>query len=534
MPRLKTLRAASAALLSAAALISACGAFAQTTPKVVFESNETLFTVLSAINACGYDDGLASSSPVRSEVRAEMAAEIEANASGGRIQEQLCNFVREHQQPDASRELAQYVSLGLTLGPPPAFTAKSEELPPDASYVAEIAPLLQTFYQAAGLRDTWRKHQREYQAVLARYHDAVASSIEKTDTYLRMPVSGYIGREYTIYVEPMASPGRVNARIYTTEYFLVMSPNAAGNMNLEPVRHMYLHYILDPLAAKRPQAMKRLEPLLSSVVDAPMEESYKHEISLLVTESLIHAIEARTAQDGKAAEAARLQMINDAVSQGFVLTRYFYDALGNFEKGQAGLKDVFGDMLLGINVDAERRHANQIVFARNAGPDPLHSGLARPAAAGGAALSLLDAAEQKLSAGDKQGAQKLAEQALDQKQGDQGRALFVLARTSRDIRGAQTYFERALEVAREPRVVAWSHVYLGRIYDLRYRDALENAEDTPQGAAAAGREREQAMQHYRAALNAGYDSPEMKTAAETGLKQPYQPAERARPEQENR
>lgn len=438
------------------------------------------------------------------------------------MQEQLCRFYRDHQQPDASRELAQYVSLGLSLGPPPAFTAKTDDLPPDAQYVQEIAPLLQTFYQVAGLRDIWREHRPQYEAILARHHDELSTTIEKTDAYLRMPVGGFVGRAYTIYAEPMAPPFRINARIYGTDYFLVLSPNAAGTMNLEPVRHMYLHYVLDPLAAKRPQAMKRLEPLLSTVVDAPMDESYKHEISLLVTESLIHAIEARTLQGGKAAEAAKQQAVSDATEQGFILTRYFYGALANFEKGEVGLKDAFGDLLAGIDVDSERKRANQIVFARNTTPDPLHSTLhAQPAPAEG---SLLDVAERKLAAGDKEGAQQLAQQALTQKQGDEGRALFVLARTSRDIRGAQTYFERALEVAKEPRVVAWSHVYLGRIYDLRYRDELEAAEDSPQGKTAADREREQAVKHYQAALSAGYDGAEMKAAAEAGLRQPYEPA----------
>lgn len=505
-----------AALLGAVAL-AVLPVSAQTTPKVVFEANETLFTVLAAINTCGYDDGLSASNPVRSEVRSEIAARLQANPSGTRLQEQLCRFYREHQQPDAARELAQYVSLGLSLGPAPTFTAKSEDLPPDAEYVAEIAPLLQTFYQAAGLRDIWKKHEREYVAVLYRHNPAVTTIIAKTDAYLRMPGSGYLGRKYTIYVEPMAAPSRVNARIYSDEYFLVVSPNASGAMGLEAVRHMYLHYILDPLAAKRPQAMKRLEPLLSSVVDAPMDDTYKRQISLLVTESLIHAIEARTAQDGKAPEATRQQMVSDAMSQGFVLARYFYDALARFEKEPVGFRDAFGDILAGIDVEREQKLANQITFAARRGPDPLHSGFhAEP--------SLLDSAEQKLASGDRQGAQQLAQQALDQKQGDQGRAMFVLARSSHDIRGAQTYFERALELSKEPRVIAWSHVYLGRIHDLRYHDALETNEDTPQGKAAADQERQQAVKHYQAALSSGYDGTEMKAAAQAGLKQPYEPA----------
>jgi hypothetical protein len=72
------------------------------------------------------------------------------------------------------------------------------------------------------------------------------------------------------------------------------------------------------------------------------------------------------------------------------------------------------------------------------------------------------------------------------------------------MRGARTYFERTLEMAREPRMLAWSHIYLARIFDLQ-----EN-----RGAA---------VEHYRAALAAGDTTPDTRAAAERGLAQPYQP-----------
>jgi tetratricopeptide (TPR) repeat protein len=120
---------------------------------------------------------------------------------------------------------------------------------------------------------------------------------------------------------------------------------------------------------------------------------------------------------------------------------------------------------------------------------------------------LLITAEQRLSAGDPDSAQKLAQEALDDKSEDPGRALFILAQVAtanRKIDDARNYFQRALEVAREPKVVAWSHIYLGRIFDLQ-----EN--------------RPVAIDHYRAALNAGASLPEAKAAAERGLQQPYEP-----------
>jgi tetratricopeptide (TPR) repeat protein len=122
-------------------------------------------------------------------------------------------------------------------------------------------------------------------------------------------------------------------------------------------------------------------------------------------------------------------------------------------------------------------------------------------------VQLLDLAEQRLAARDIPGAQKLAHQALDEKNEDPARALFVLAKAaslSGDMDGARTYFERTLEIAREPRVVGWSHIYLGRIFDLR-------------------EEREAALVQYRAALAFGDSNPEIKTAADRGISQPYEP-----------
>jgi len=63
-------------------------------------------------------------------------------------------------------------------------------------------------------------------------------------------------------------------------------------------------------------------------------------------------------------------------------------------------------------------------------------------------------------------------------------------------------------------VIAWSHIYLGRIFDLK-------------------EERDVAVDHYRAALNAadGGALPEAKTAAQRGIEQPYEPPTAAQPQQ---
>jgi tetratricopeptide (TPR) repeat protein len=486
----------------------AYAAFAQQTPKASLDTSETLFTVMAAMNACGYDQELSASDPLRSQVRAEVAQAVAASPEAAEAQRQVCAFYRDHQQPDPSRDLAQYVSLSLYLGEPPQFaiTTKEADLPPDAAYILGLVGPLRTFYDAAGLHKVWTNHIASYDALIERFHDPIARVLTQTDYYLRLPISGYLGRKFVIYFEPQGAPGQVNARNYGADYFLVLSPTGS-NLRLDQVRHTYLHYILDPLLLKRANSMRRLQPLLATVRSSSIDDSYKGDIALLVTESLIRAVEARMIGTGKASEPAREIAANAAVSEGFVLTRYFFDALQRFESEPTGFKDALGDILFGIDVDRERKRAADVQFTRQASPEVLKSASKRKEP------GLLDLAEERLSGSDPDGAQKLARQALEEKKDDPARAMFILARAAtlnKDIEGARTYFERTLEMAREPRLVAWSHIYLARIFDLQ-----EN--------------REGALVHYRAALAAGDTTPDTRTAAERGLQQPYAPRSAADP-----
>jgi tetratricopeptide (TPR) repeat protein len=269
---------------------------------------------------------------------------------------------------------------------------------------------------------------------------------------------------------------------------------------MEQIRHTYLHYLLDPLALKYPAAIDRLKPLLASVKGSPMDESFRTDVSLLTTECLIRAIEVRTTGTSKTPEAQKQQLVEKSVEQGFILTPYFYDALAQFEKSPVGLRTAYGDLIGGINVGKEQKNAAQVKFASTADQELLH--LSRPPQG-----KLLLSAQQHLATGDVEGAKKIAQQALDEKREDPGRALFILAQVAtlnRDIQGARSYFQQALGVAHEPTVVAWSHIYLGRIFDLQ-------------------EDRAAALDQYHAALTAGGALPEAKAAAERGIAQPYEP-----------
>jgi len=483
---------------------------AQNTSAVTLDTSETLFSILAGMNACGYDAELAASDPLRMQVRAEIAKNVKASAAANDASQTLCQFYTDHQASDNGRNLAQYVSLALYTTPPPELSIKGKDtdLPPDASGVAGFLPFLQKFYTEAGLHAIWMTHRAAYAELTQRYHEPVSKMLFDTEVYLKLPSAGYLGHSFTVYLDPLGAPGQTNARNYGADYFVVISPGKETSLKMEQVRHTYLHYLLDPMALKYPDSIKRLDPLLETVKNAPMDASFKSSSSLLATESLIRAIEARTSGSSKAPEAERQQAVQESMEQGYILTQYFYDALLRFEKDNAGFRNAYGVMLASIDVGKEKKTAEQIQFAGQADPEVLR--LAQPMQG-----KLLVTAEQRLSAGDAATAQKLAQEALDAKNEDSGRALFIMAQAAtmeRDMDGAKKYFEQTLGVSHEPKLVAWSHIYLGRIFDLQ-------------------EEREAALDHYRAALSTGSAMPEVKAAAERGIQKPYEPPVPAQPQQ---
>ena len=485
--------------------------FPQERSPIALDSSETLFSVLTALNTCGYDQDLTISDATRSNVRAEVQRVLAESEDAETTRTALCDFYQSHTvERNTNRSLSPYISLSLYMDGPPHFAprVKEDDLPPDAAAITGFGTLLEHFYEKVGLHSIWERHRKDYAALMNRYHEPLAKMVFDTEIYLKQPSSQYLGRRFTIYLDFMGSPNETDARNYGTDYFVIVFPAPNSNsgaapqsaLKMDQIRHTFLHYELDPLADKHPSAIKRLEPLLQSVKRSPMEESFKTDISLLVTECLVRAMEIRMSGNKQTAEAMRAQAVDDAVKQGYILTRSFYDEVVAFEKDPVGIRGAYGDFLDNVDLKKEEKAASEVQFASSTAPELLR--FSRPEE-----RRMLVTAENRLAAGDPKGAQELAQQALDKKIGDQGRALFILAEVAvanKNRDGAQDNFQKAIESSKDPKVVGWSHVYLGRILDMK-------------------EEREAALQEYRAALSTGAGLPEIKAAAQRGLEQAYEP-----------
>jgi hypothetical protein len=508
---------------------------------VTLETSEPLFQMAVALNACGYDADLDKSPPVRTEVRAEINAALAESEAARTSRDALCAYVSRHHLNDLGLEVGQYVSLALYLSPPPEMTPNVDEtqLPPQASAVVNILPLLRDFSEQINLHYIWIKHRAEYEALTARVHDPMTQMILSTNIYLHQPVSSYDGRRFLVLLEPMLSPNLTNARVYGNDYIIVMSPDnspvvaADGSVgvpvNIAQIRHIYLHYVVEPMVYSRGSAMERIQPMLRGVQDAPLEFFYKSDVVALITECLIKAIEAqiyempgpkprrptgsaktRQELDQYAAEMAiydrqtslaRAKLVTLDETQGWTMTGYFYQTLLQMGRNGDGLRDEIAPMIYGMDVDRERKHAEETVFVKNAPSDPLRpSPVPRK-------IEGMDLAELDLMKGDTSDAADLAEQALADPKGDHGRATYVLARIELmqgDPEKAMQGFSTALKLSKDPRTMAWSHIYLGRLYDI---------ETEP--------ERDKAVAEYQAALQVRDGRPDTRQAAEAGVAKPY-------------
>jgi len=392
-----------------------------------------------------------------------------------------------------------------------------------------VVPVLKAFVAATDLHGIWLTVHHTYDEEADKVHDSLSQMIVSANLYLKMPASTYDGRRFIVVIEPMLSPGTVNARIYGTDYVVVVSPRN-GQIRMNDVRHTYLHYMIDPLLYARSNAIDRTNPVLKEIRDAPLEFRYRSDAVPLTIECLIKAIEARTMDTGvpifkipanidraelpryeherqesiQKADVVRWKAVLHDMSQGYVLTQYFYEQMIQFEKDPASLKDTIGELVYTMDVDQQVHRARNTIFDKEADQDVLQRSKPHK-------LTGLDLAEAKLAAGDVNTAGAMAREVLTtqsdtlQSTADSARAHFILARVDLMTGHPDTAvddFQKTLATTKEQRLQAWSHIYLGRMLDLECK-------------------RDEALAEYNQALAVRDGQQDTRLAAERGVKAAY-------------
>jgi len=464
------------------------------------DASQTLFTVMAALNASGFDAGLdaPNSHRLRKQVREELARRQVSSLPAIR------QFIAEHHQKDATAELSQYVSFALTVGGPPDFSTRKRdvEVPPDVIKLLEFSKLLAPFYKEAGIADLWKRAQPDIDGYIARYHGPVSQAVLEVNAYLRQQTSGFKGRRFQIYIELLAPPGQVQRRSYGFEDTVVVTPSS--ELRTFEIRHAYLHYLLDPMATRYEEILERKKFLAKQAQrSSRLDDSFRDDFLALTTESLIKAVEARLDHDPGA--------IQQAVYQGFVLAPFFSEHLPLYEKQEQAMLVYYPEMVGAIDLKTEDSRLSRIDFnhapvqpaAQPAAAAPPLAPLPVPSAPLTGAAKTLDDAEQLYLARNLTAAKTRYLEVLEQTDdkalhADAYYGLARIAALNKDPETAVRLFRNALDLGPRPVTRGWVLVYLGKL-------------------ALASEEPEQAQQYFTGALQVEGISEKARKEAESGL-----------------
>src|SRR5437867_578270 len=483
-------------------LLLALPAFFQNT-NVTVQPDLRLFTTMAALNAAGFDVEFGSEyHPVRQTVR-KYAAEVDAD-----LRTRLKDFYTGHKgQESEEAQLAKYISLAVSISDAPAFkpVTREEFLPSDARTVLGFADLLREFYEKAHISQHWVELRPEYERAMAKIASTLRESIVRTDAYLHLPLGGFANRGMEIYLELAAPINTVNVRSNQDNYSVVIGDSAAPRV--DDIRHAYLHFQLDGVVATNLTKIQNNAQLLALMKKASgVDPAYTSEVHVLITESLIRALELRM---DRVPPARARDSVDMYYRSGLLLTPYFYDELANFELSDLTIRESFVSMARQIQVKNEQQRFEQKFYsipvpqkavARPEVPQPPPEPPANPV------RDLLKQGEAAFNAGDNEKAEEAFQKVLSDFDRENGAAMYglaLIASKNEDRQTAQQYFERAIRgEAAEPSMKVWSYIYLGRIFDLECN-------------------RGRAVEYYQQAIKVADNTRNAQAAARAGVEKPY-------------
>ncbi len=482
-----------------------------------------VFATMCALDAAGFESNSVTSdqSKGRIQLRQHMLA------LHGPAVDALRKFYKEHALADPGATFSRFMSFALASGPPPQFTFEMnrDALPPDALALEGFNEILANFYREAQLDQLWQLYQPDYQKGVELYRAPVADLVVEATTYLREIVKPSAARTFTVYVDPLVG-GKTNFRNYGDHYYLVVG--TVADLPIDDIRHSFLHFLLDPMAIRyRTQAL-RDQPLLAYASRAPqLPVEFRDDFPAFFDECLVRAVELRLRHLSPANLSSE---IDRAETSGYVMVRPIYSGLSGFEKSDPGMSLYLPELIKGIDVPAEARRLRGVTFADAAGPTEAESAHSSAPSVAPTPATSTDPVEGDLAEGQRQ---------IAARNGTAAAALFdrVLAASPNDLRAtyglavasallgqperARELFAKIIAAAAstdegvkkpDPSSLSWSHIYLGRMYDVEgnrdlavteYKAALlvNDAPETARAAAQRG-------------VDAGYQTPPRDLAPE--------------------
>jgi hypothetical protein len=475
---------------------------------VMVDGSEAMFTTMCALLAAGFQSNVSADN--WSAYRAQMRERMQQQK--GPAVDALREYYRQHELRDAGATLSKYLWFGLVSGSAPKFQIrmKRDEMPPEVINLEGFSEILSAYFVEQNIGQLWRQVQPVYNREIARLHDSVAQTVFVTSAYLREIVDPTGPMTFLIVVEPLV--GRItNVRNFGDHYSIVLS--GGEEIPTDVVRHAFLHFLVDRLPLRYSHVVAVKRPLFELAARAPrLDPTLKDDFDSYFAECMVRAVELKLKR-GSPGEREAAMSRND--EDGYVLVRPLFQALGNFEKAEPSMTLYFPDMVRTIDVAAEVKRVGTVQFAQVAPEQKTDQAAIEEVARrrrlqpttlpnDAEAIAALTEGERRIAEKNPRAAQAAFEKVLV-KYPDQIRAWFGLgmvavldhdAVRAKQVFGRLTTGEHAAD--KDPMVLAWSHIYLARIYD-------------DEGSA------EQAKTEYQSALAVQGGPDQARQAAEKGL-----------------
>jgi tetratricopeptide (TPR) repeat protein len=473
---------------------------------VSVDGSEAMFTTMCALLAAGFEANVSAAnwSPYRAQMREKLQHQE------GPAVEALRQYYRQHELRDAGTMLSRYLWFGLVSGPAPKFqpTLRRDELPPEVLALDGFSDILSAYYEEQNIRQLWRQVQPVYTREIEQMHDAISQIVFNATGYLRQILDPSDPRTFFIVVEPLV--GRItNVRNFGDHYAIVLS--GSQDIPTDVVRHAFLHFLLDPLPLMYRHVVAVKRPIFERAALAPrLDPDLKDDFESYFAECTVRAVELKLK---KMSPGERDAAIDRADADGYVLVRPIFQDLRKFEESEPSMRLYFPDLVRAIDLNAEVKRVATIKFADAAPQEGALSmeELARRRSAQPTTVPNDPEAIASLTEGERRIAERnpraaeMAFQKVLARYPDQIRAWYGLgmvalidhdAPRAKQVFGRLTTGEHA--ATQDPMVMAWSHIYLARIYDDEGQADLAKSE-------------------YRAALSVQGGPDQARQAAQRGL-----------------
>lgn len=323
--------------------------------RINVSESKTIFTLFAMLNVAGYDeenskDGM---HPVRVKVRERLS-----KVTPQQLKERLQKYYRAHPLQNINYTYA--VVASLTSGAPDfTFTKewKDVENTPPFSQIKDLPELLREFYRAVPIDALYEEVRPEYLSFINDYRRFINKEVLKVMSYSRIKdvkeLKGGGETKYAFVIPNLLeSYERAISFALDAGFYSIDGPQKRLGYN----PHEFVHSITNPLSydPRYRKRQQRAQPLFDAARKIPFIKKKYKTIDGFFDESLVRAISLKYLDTGETKRADALQSaMMEEYKSGYILERFFYEQLAEYEKSKKSLREYYPIMLKRLDVEKE-------------------------------------------------------------------------------------------------------------------------------------------------------------------------------------